>query len=95
MLWFKPTGGINWGTKFQYLFEFSSSLECYFSGTDTLKCDSFEKYGVLALSTSDMETGEWTHVSVRGSTVAGSGMTLEQNTRKIGSTNSSTYLQLQ
>ena len=55
MLWMKPQD-TNFGKNYQYAVSFDDSLECYFSGTDYLMCDSDSKGNRLKVSTDKILT---------------------------------------
>ena len=95
MLWFKPLSNTDdWNTRYQYLFDFTESLECFFTGTGQLMCDSVQKLDKLTVETSAVGNNQWTHLSVSGSQTEGSYLLLEQNDREIVRNQRDTYIPL-
>jgi hypothetical protein len=85
MVWFKPQSIVDdkWSSRYQYCFEFSSYLQCYFTGTNNLLCDSSAKIDKLQVDTSAIGNNQWTHLSLLGHPDQGSYLVLEQNSRVI------------
>ncbi len=85
MLWFKPQSVVDdrWSSRYQYCFEFTSSFQCYFTGTNNLLCDSSVNIDKLQADTSGVGNNQWTHLSLAGHPSQGSYLVLEQSNKQI------------
>ena len=93
MLWFKPQSNTDeWNTRYQYLFDFTESLECFFTGTGQLMCDSIQKLDKLTVDTSAVGNNQWTHLSILGSQTQGTYLILDQNDRELVRNYRETYI---
>jgi hypothetical protein len=69
MMWMKPTSE-SFGNSLQYAFVISKSLQCYFSASADLICESFEKCEKLSVSVDDVSPGRWIHIALGGHPIA-------------------------
>ena len=80
MLWFKAAED-TWGSRYQYAFELSNAVSCYFTASNTLMCESSQKCEKLSVDVSSVLPNRWTHLTLVGSPSAniGSQLMLETN----------------
>ena len=66
MLWIKPFGQ-NWNTKEAEVFSIINSLQCYFTISQQLFCESLTNNLNLDVSTASAPQNEWIHLTISGS----------------------------
>jgi len=58
-----------YGSRMQYAFRIANSFQCYFTGSESLICESFEKCDKLEIPIFGSVPNQWVHLAVAGNKV--------------------------